>query len=365
MAKVYLSSTLADLKAERQAATDWLLAAGHQPVHSYRPDSEAVGVSCLDDIAGCDLCVLILGHRYGHVPEQGNPARRSITHLEFQRAGELGLPRVALLRTSVPDARLSDLTDPQRAAQVLAFRAEVEGSVRAAEFGDLQGLIQGLSTGVQAALGRVDRPGSNAAAPTRAHQPVPTPTPLSTRSSAPSPTAFAFKPAAAVLALVLIGAFVAWRGGWLGHGAATVGTGSTRPAEVTDAPTPTAAPARGIELAGGRELAFNTPFAATYTVLKLATTAPRPGVVALRITVRAFNRDRYDMNFWNSGFRLLVDDVPREPVGDLNLLVGANSAREGELLFELPADAHTLALQVIHHAGDHVQGVLPLRWQPA
>ena len=37
MAKVYVSSTVADLKRERQAVIDWLVAAEHQPVHSYRP----------------------------------------------------------------------------------------------------------------------------------------------------------------------------------------------------------------------------------------------------------------------------------------------------------------------------------------
>jgi hypothetical protein len=51
---------------------------------------------------------------------------------------------------------LSDLADPQRLALVSAFRAEVAREVRPAEFGDLQGLIQGLSTGVQAELGKLD-----------------------------------------------------------------------------------------------------------------------------------------------------------------------------------------------------------------
>jgi hypothetical protein len=73
MAKVYVSSTVADLEAERRAVMDWLVAAGHQPVHSYRPDSETVRESCLDDIEDCDLYVLILGHRYGFQPEEGNP----------------------------------------------------------------------------------------------------------------------------------------------------------------------------------------------------------------------------------------------------------------------------------------------------
>ena len=40
MAKVYVSSTVADLKRERRVVMDWLVAAGHQPVHSYQPNSD-------------------------------------------------------------------------------------------------------------------------------------------------------------------------------------------------------------------------------------------------------------------------------------------------------------------------------------
>ena len=131
---------------------DWLRLARHQAVDSYLPDSDTVRGSCLDDVAGCDLYVLILGHRYGFQPAQDNPGGLSITRLEFRRAGECGIPRVALLRTSIPDVRLSDLQDPARAPLVLAFRDEVAGAVRPAEFSDLQGLLQGLSTGIQGEL---------------------------------------------------------------------------------------------------------------------------------------------------------------------------------------------------------------------
>ena len=62
---------------------------------------------------------------------------------------------MALLRTSIPDVSLSDLEDPQRLALVSAFRDEVAGQVRPAEFSDLQGLIQGLSTGIQAELDKL------------------------------------------------------------------------------------------------------------------------------------------------------------------------------------------------------------------
>ena len=94
---------------------EWLVAAGHQPVHSYLPDSDTVRDSCLDDVDKSDLYVLIAGYRYGFRPPQDNLEGLSITHLEFQRAGQSGKPRVALLRTSIPDVSLSDLADPQQA----------------------------------------------------------------------------------------------------------------------------------------------------------------------------------------------------------------------------------------------------------
>src|SRR5215471_5113346 len=88
LAKVYVSSTIADLAEERRAVLDWLRLARHQAVDSYLPDSDSVRDSCLVDVAGCDLYVLILGHRYGSQPAEGNPEGVSITQLEFRRAGE-------------------------------------------------------------------------------------------------------------------------------------------------------------------------------------------------------------------------------------------------------------------------------------
>ena len=157
LAKVYVSSTITDLTEERQAVLDWLRLARHQAVDSYLPDSDTVRDSCLDDVAACDLYVLILGHRYGFQPPDDNPQGLSITHLEFRRAGECGIPQVALLRTSIPDVRLSDLQDPARAPLVLVFRGEVADRVRPAEFSDLKGLIQGLSTGIQNELDKLGK----------------------------------------------------------------------------------------------------------------------------------------------------------------------------------------------------------------
>jgi tetratricopeptide (TPR) repeat protein len=156
MAKVYVSSTIADMEAERKAVFEWLRAARHQAVDSYLPDSETVSESCLKDIDCCDLYVLILGYRYGHQPKENNPERLSITHLEFRRAGASKIPRVALLSMSVPDVALSDLLDPDRAQLVKDFREEVEREVRPAQFKDLEGLVKGLSTGVQQELHKLN-----------------------------------------------------------------------------------------------------------------------------------------------------------------------------------------------------------------
>ncbi len=155
MAKVYVSSTIADMAEERDAVLDWLRLARHQAVDSYVPDSGTVRDSCLDDVASCDLLVLIAGHRYGSQAAGGDPAGLSITHQEFRRAGDCNIPRVALLRTSIPDVALSDLGNPQQLALVLEFRKEVARSVRPAEFADLEGLIRGLSTGVQHELDKL------------------------------------------------------------------------------------------------------------------------------------------------------------------------------------------------------------------
>ncbi len=61
MAKVYVSSTITDLKRERRAVLDWLRLARHQAVDSYLPDSDTVRDSCLDDVGTCDLYVLSWG----------------------------------------------------------------------------------------------------------------------------------------------------------------------------------------------------------------------------------------------------------------------------------------------------------------
>lgn len=130
MVKVYISSTYADLVEEREHALAWLVKAGFQPFHSYSADSRTVNDSCVSDVAQCDVYLVIVGGRYGGVPEDGNPDRLSITHLEYEQAQRCGKPIFALLRVPA-DVGTQDSEDHRRA---LAFREMVAKHHRPALF---------------------------------------------------------------------------------------------------------------------------------------------------------------------------------------------------------------------------------------
>lgn len=150
--RVYISSTKLDLETERRVVMDWLIAQDHQPVHSYVADSETVRDSCLADIDRCDLYILLLCHRYGSRPIKNNPENLSITHLEFRRAGDKKIPRIALLRTAIPNVVHSSIGDPSDLSAILKFRDEVCHELRPAEFNDGASLLAGLSNAVGAFL---------------------------------------------------------------------------------------------------------------------------------------------------------------------------------------------------------------------
>ena len=80
--------------------------------------------------------------------------------------------------------------------------------------------------------------------------------------------------------------------------------------------------------------------------------------LSMTLDVRALNRRTTPVNFWNRTFRLEVDGVPRAPVGDLNEVVDANSARRGEVEFVFDDRVETLALLV---GDDREKARVPLR----
>lgn len=100
MAKIYLSSTYADLSEHREAVYQALRRMGQEVVamEDYVAADQRPLEKCLADVAGCDLYLGLFAWRYGYVPEQAeNPAGRSITELEYRRAAKLGKPCLIFL----------------------------------------------------------------------------------------------------------------------------------------------------------------------------------------------------------------------------------------------------------------------------
>jgi len=92
-----------------------------------------------------------------------------------------------------------------------------------------------------------------------------------------------------------------------------------------------------IKLAGG---------AAVITVLSAELEPIEAERRSLKFVVRHLNTSRYATNFWSSSYRLLIDDIPRAPTNDLNEIIPGDSAKEGEVVFEVPARTRDVVLQI-------------------
>ncbi len=98
----------------------------------------------------------------------------------------------------------------------------------------------------------------------------------------------------------------------------------------------------------------------TFTLLE-ADVSPRTSEGnTVRIRLRMLNHQRYDANFWDQSFRLVLDGVPLAPVGGLNVLVPGQSAKEGVVLFVVPHGT-TAATLVITYADDSTNIPMDLR----
>ena len=67
---------------------------------------------------------------------------------------------------------------------------------------------------------------------------------------------------------------------------------------------------------------------------------------SLKLHLRYLNQGRAAANFWNDSYRLIVNDVPRAPTNLLDEVVEADSAKEGDVVFEVPFPVKDVVLQV-------------------
>ncbi len=158
--KVYISSTYRDLRDHRAAVDLTLRRMGHDVVgmEQYVAEGMTPLERCLADVAAADLYVVILGWRYGFRPTgPENPAKRSVTELEYEQALVTGRTVLAFLLD--PDAPWApgamDAHEAHGGAQIAAFRARVGGAHLAGIFTSPDNLASqvGASVAVQG-LGR-------------------------------------------------------------------------------------------------------------------------------------------------------------------------------------------------------------------
>src|SRR5262249_28670033 len=108
--------------------------------NSYLASEHELVDSCLQDVRKCDVYILILGLRYGYVPDEANPDHLSITQLEYQEAR--GKPRLVFIKDeeSIPFALTDAKTKEHALDRVEAFRKLAGREQRAAVFRDANDL---------------------------------------------------------------------------------------------------------------------------------------------------------------------------------------------------------------------------------
>lgn len=105
--RIYISSTIDDLVAERAAAKG-IVASRGRLIDSYRVTEEAHEQKCVEDVRQAHLYIGIVGHRYGWSPRMrpdGTPI--SITECEFEaceQPGQRPIPRLMFVRTVAYEA---------------------------------------------------------------------------------------------------------------------------------------------------------------------------------------------------------------------------------------------------------------------
>lgn len=101
--RVFISSTVEDLENERHQVINRVRQLNFEPVNmegwaaSAAPPWERI----VKELESCHLFVLILGRRYGYVPESGTGAADglSVTHMETRKARELKLPVLPFVKS--------------------------------------------------------------------------------------------------------------------------------------------------------------------------------------------------------------------------------------------------------------------------
>jgi hypothetical protein len=131
---------------------------------------------------------------------------------------------------------------------------------------------------------------------------------------------------------------------------------------VATSPSPPSATSYSIALPALRDYTLGpSASSATFTLLRAEVSSQTAEKAGLRIRLRMTNRSPYETNFWDSSFRLIVDDAPMAPEGGLNELVPGEAAKEGDVIFAISRGTAGARLKVTFN-GDSTE--IPLDLAP-
>lgn len=95
-----------------------------------------------------------------------------------------------------------------------------------------------------------------------------------------------------------------------------------------------------------------------YELLRAQARPDADGKITLTFSVRCTNYGRYDLNFWDSTFRLNVAGISTAPDSGLNELVAGDASKAGDVTFTVPASTREAALRIKFLGGESTVKVL-------
>jgi hypothetical protein len=148
----YLSSTYADLKEHRKAAVAAIRSFAEHGKKQYVDyelfdpnelphEGKALLDTCLAQVRESSYFVLILGWRYGYIPEG---SERSIVELEFDTAVEAGIPRFCFIIDDRQPVSPKHIETGVGAEKLRRFKIKVENAHLVSRFSTPEDLAQSL-----------------------------------------------------------------------------------------------------------------------------------------------------------------------------------------------------------------------------
>ncbi len=160
--QIFISSTYEDLIDERKKVQDTILSMYHFPIgmEMFSAADEEQWEIIKETIDSSDYYILIIGHRYGSVIENGEYAGFSYTQKEFRYALQQNIPILAfLIDDNVPVTPNKMEQDVSKREKLMLFKEEVKTGRTVQWWTSKEDLANKVMNSLNKQINRVRRPG--------------------------------------------------------------------------------------------------------------------------------------------------------------------------------------------------------------